>query len=198
MKKSVESKNSLPKQIAGIFNFYLARNVIFDIIVFLIGLFFLLKPDAGLRICEIVFSIVLIFSAIVSFYDASLKGMVRWFNYSLIYSILSLCFGLLIIFNPLSLSNAISVMFGLWLLITGILKISNALWLKSVDESSWTVLLGSGLLITVVGILLIFVRFTQFYITQLVALFLMIYAILDFANVVLLKKRAKDIVKSFK
>ena len=136
MKKSVESKNSLPKQIAGIFNFYLARNVIFDIIVFLIGLFFLLKPDTGLRICEIVFSIVLIFSAIVSFYDASLKGMVRWFNYSLIYSILSLCFGLLIIFNPLSLSNVISVMFGLWLLITGILKISNALWLKSVDESS--------------------------------------------------------------
>lgn len=197
-KKTGGRKSKIAKTIEKIFNLFIFRSLIFDVLIFFVGLFFIINPYFGLRGCEIAFSVVIILSGIASLYDCTARKIINLFNFSLIYGVLSLIFGLLIIFNPLSLTNAITICFGIWVTLSGALKISHAIYLKNSAEESWSVVFGIGLISTIVGILVIFNPFIELYITQVVGIFMVLYSILDFTNNILLKKRSKEIVKIFK
>lgn len=197
-KKTSGRKSKIVKTIEKIFNLFILRSLIFDVLIFLLGLFFVINPYFGLRGCEIAFSIVLLVSGITALYDCTARKIINLFNFSLIYGVLSLIFGLLIIFNPLSLTNIITIGFGVWVTISGLLKISYAINLKNNKEETWSVILGIGLVTTIAGILIIFNPFIELYITQVVGIFIVLYAILDFTNNILFKKRSKEIVKIFK
>ena len=53
-------------------------------------------------------------------------------------------------------------------------------------------------ILMIIGVLLIFNPFVELYITQVVGTFVIIYAVLDFTNNLLFKKRKKDIIKILK
>lgn len=177
-----------------IFNYYLVRSLIFDFLLFVGGLVFILKPKIGIRSGEIVFSILIIIAGIMAFFDYATAKIIRIFNFSLIYAIGSLVLGVLIIFNPFTLINIITVIFGIWLLITGMLKIRMGIYLYQFNEKSWSINLTIGILVSIIGILLIFNPFVEIYITQLVGIFLILYAVLDLTSNLLLKQRAKKII----
>ncbi len=197
-KKTSEGSTKITKNIERILNIFIIRSVVFDLLIILLGAFFILKPYSGLRGCEIVFSIVLLLSGFISIFDCSAKKIIKLFNLSLIYGVLSIIFGLLIILNPLALANIVSICFGIWMTLSGIIKITNSINLKKMQEESWGVIFGIGLLMALTGVLLIFNPFVELYITQVVGIFVIIYAVLDIANSLLYRKRKKDIIKILK
>ena len=199
MKKKNNPKGTkLTKVIERLLNIFIIRSIIFDILIILLGGYFILNPYSGLRSCEIVFSIFLLICGCMSIFDCSAKNVVKLFNFSLIYGVLSIIFGLLIILNPLALANIVTICFGIWMVISGAVKINNSISLKKLKEDSWSVILGIGILTSLIGILLIFNPFVELYITQVVGIFVIIYAVLDFTNNLLFKKRKKDIIKILK
>ena len=199
MKKKNNPKGTkITKVIERLLNIFIIRSIIFDILIILLGGYFILNPYSGLRGCEIVFSIFLLIFGCMSIFDCSAKNVVKLFNFSLIYGVLSIIFGLLIILNPLALANIVTICFGIWMVISGAVKINNSISLKKLKEDSWSVILGIGILTSLIGILLIFNPFVELYITQVVGIFVIIYAVLDFTNNLLFKKRKKDIIKILK
>lgn len=197
-KKTSGRKSKILKTIERIFSLYITRSIIFDILILIFGVFFIVKPYSGLRTCEIIFGIFLLLSGIVSIFDYSTKKAVNIFNFNLFYGILSLLFGLLIIINPLALANVITLVFGLWITLSGIVKLNYAINLRKMKEESWSVIFGIGLLTSIVGLLLIFNPFIELYITQVVGIFTIFYAMLDFTNNILFKKRSKEIIEILK
>ena len=197
-KKTSVKSNKINKIIEKMLNILIIRSVIFDLLIVLIGAFFVIKPYSGLRLCEMIFSIVLILSGFMSIFECNTKKVVKLFNLSLIYGALSIIFGLLIILNPLSLANIVSICLGIWMTVSGVIKISNSLYLKKLEEDSWSVLFGIGLLLSLMGILLIFNPFVELYITQVVGIFVIIYAVLDIANSLLFRKRKKELIDILK
>lgn len=197
MKKKTSEKK-LVKIIERLLNIFIVRSIIFDVLILLLGVFFIVNPYSGLRGCEIAFSVVLIVSGLMAIFDCTAKKIISLFNFSLIYGVSSLILGLLIILNPLSLANIVSIIFGLWITISGVLKISNSLNLKKHEEECWSVTFGIGFLTTVIGVLLIFNPFIQLYITQAVGIFVVIYAVLDITNSWLFRRRKNQIIDILK
>lgn len=197
-KKTSGKKSKLLKTIERIFSLYIIRSITFDVLAIIFGVFFIVKPYSGIRTCEIIFGIFLLLSGAVSVFDYSTKKVVNIFNFNMFYGVLSLLFGLLILVNPLALANIITLVFGLWITLSGVVKLNYAINLKKMKEESWSVVLGIGLLTSIVGLLLIFNPFIELYITQVLGIFVIFYAVLDFTNNILFKKRSKQIIEIFK
>ena len=196
MRKKISDKtNKISKIIERLLNILIIRSVVFDILIIFIGVFFVIKPYSGLRLCEIDFSVILLLSGFMSIFECNAKKVVKLFNLSLIYGVLSIIFGLLIILNPLALANIVSLCIGIWMLLSGIIKISNSICIKKLEEESWSVLFGIGLM---VSLMLIFNPFVELYITQVVGGFVIIYAVLDIANSLLFRKRKKELINILK
>ena len=197
-KKTSGRKSKIVKTVERLFNLYIVRSIIFDVLIILLGVFLVVRPFSGLRGCEIAFSAMLIISGMVALFDSTAKKIMSIFNLSLIYGVLSVILGLLIVFNPLALANIVTICFGIWTLLSGILKISYAINLKNGKEESWSVTMGIGIITSIVGFLIIFNPFIELYITQVVGIFVVLYAILDFTNNILFKRRTKEIIEIFK
>jgi uncharacterized membrane protein HdeD (DUF308 family) len=92
-----------------------------------------------------------------------LLGVVSWLmadrldraGLSLLWSILTAAFGLLMLFNMLATMKTITVIFGLWMLITG-LHLARSGWsLRDQNVSGWF-MLGAGVLSATAAIMMIF------------------------------------------
>lgn len=196
--KSKRKSSKTLKTIENIYKLFILRSIIFDILIIALGLFFVINPFSGLRGCEIIFSIILLVSGVMSFYDWPSKKLINLFNFSLIYGILSILLGMLIIINPLALSNVITLALGFWIFISGLFKTINAFSLKNNKEESWSITVGIGVFMAIIGLLVIFNPFVELYIIQMAAIFIVLYAVLDLTNNILFKKRTKEILKIFK
>lgn len=173
----------------------------FTSLLFLIfGIFLFVKPKmANSLIGYLVGAIVLIsgISSIISYITS--KSEFKYMNFQLIYGIITTIAGMLIIFNPLAISSFITIGVGIWMLINGIMKINTSLFLKNRKEETWSILMFIGILILLSGLLLIFNPFKgTMVVTQVLGVFAIIYAILDTMNLLLIKKRSKDIIEFIK
>lgn len=173
----------------------------FSSILFLVfGIFLFVKPKlANSLIGYMVGTIVLIsgISAIVNYFVS--KNELKYMNLELIYGIITLIAGTAIIFNPLSITSIVTIGLGIWMLINGAMKINSSLLLKKYKEETWILLLFIGILTLLSGILLIFNPFKgTMVVTQVLGVFVIVYAILDSMHWLLLKKRSKDIIEFIK
>lgn len=191
-------KSNGVKTLKRLFNLFVFRSIAFDVFIVLVGVFFLIKPYSGLRVCEIIFSIVLIIFGAAGVFDSSAKSIINMFKFNLIYGVLSMLLGFIILINPMALANILIICFGMWVTLSGALKIGYSISLKKYKEESWSVIFAIGLLTFLLGMLLIFNPFIELYITQVTSLFVILYAILDFTNNILFRKRTKEIIEIFR
>ena len=93
MKKKNNPKGTkVTKVIERLLNIFIIRSIIFDILIILLGGYFILNPYSGLRGCEIVFSIFLLIFGCMSIFDCSTKNVVK------LLTLLSKCFKILCVF----------------------------------------------------------------------------------------------------
>lgn len=197
-KKITKNKKIVNKGVKKILDIYVIRSLILDVIMIGIGMFFLIKPSSGLRACEIIFSILMIFTGIMAIFDGTAKKAIKIFNFHIIYGVLSTILGILVIINPFSLINALLIAFGIWLIISGLIKINYAINLKKIKEDCWPLILFIGIIIGAFGVLVIINPFINFYITQIIGLFIIFYGVLELMNSLIFKKILKEIVELFK
>ena len=164
------------------------------------GIFLLVKPKlANSLIGYIVGAIVLIcgIAALVNYFMT--KEDIKYINWELIYGIVTIIAGIAIIFNPLAITSIVTIGLGIWMLINGIMKTNMGIFLKKNKEETWSIVLAIGVMTLICGILLIINPFKgTMVVTQVVGLFVIVYAILDSMHWFLVKKRSKDIVEFIK
>lgn len=172
-------------------------SLIFSIILFLLGLLLLLKPEVTLHAISYTIGTILIVWGIIpviSFFTNKEKETYLEFNF--VIGVFALIFGLIVMLNPNMIGSIIPLLLGIWMIINGITKLSYALSIKDSNSTVSTII---PLLILVCGIILIFNPFgAAVAITKLVGIFLLIYSILDIIECFSIKKAVKLSVKETK
>lgn len=188
--------NNLEKKIKKTFNAYLLTSFIFIII----GLFLFIKPDATLSIISYVIGAALLFAGLTNVYKYfSDDNKLNMFSFNLAYGILLLIAGLFLIIDTSIFAKVINVILGIWIIVNSVTKFQYSIVLKKLKNKDWFYSMLVSLLIFLWGITLLINPFESFLtITQIIGVFIIIYAVLDIIENFIIRKNINDISNIFK
>lgn len=175
-------------------------SLVISIIFVIIGLFLFIKPDTTINVISYVMGGVLIASGLYSTYKYfKAEGILSMFNFELVYGVLVIIAGLFLVFKPNLLGTLFPIILGIWIIINSVTKFQYALVLKKADNEDYLYTVLVSLLTFFWGILLLFNPFASaLAITQIIGIFIIVYAVLDIIDNFIIRKNIKDIIKIFK
>ena len=168
-----------------------------SIVLILIGVIFLIWPGISVQVLNILFGIIILASGIMNIYGYMKRNNFPIFKFHLVYGILSVILGILTIINPFTFSQVVTVFIGVWMLYLAIVKIDLSLRLKTINESSWSLLLVSAILEIFMSILIFINPFSNLVVTQVAGAYFILSGILNCTDAVLTKNRAIDFMDNF-
>ena len=196
-KKVVKMDDNI-KELTKLFNIYFFQYMVYSLIFLAIGIVLLTEPALATRTAEIATAVVLIIIGLGNGFIYTLIEKIKLFDFSLVFSAISLVLAALIITNPFALTNFLSVAFGVFLMVNGLLKINYALHFRGIKEDSWVLILTMGIVSIIFGIVNIVNPFASLYFTQVIGLFMVLYSIIEITHSILLKQRSSKFLKQLK
>ena len=196
-KKEEKIDGDLVKSIK-LFNIYFFGYMAYSLAFLAAGIVLLTNPAMATDTAGIITASVLIFVGFGNGFSYAMKNKIRIFDFNIIYALSSLILAALIIINPFEMFHFLSIAFGIFLIVSGMLKYNFALNFKFIGEESWKLILTMSILSLLFGVILIIVPFANLYFTQVVGLFMFIYGVIEMAHSILLKQRSKEFLKLLK
>lgn len=117
----------------------------------------------------------------------------------IVYGIVCVILGILVIKNPEAIASVIPIILGISIIISSATKLQYAFELKSNGNNLWKTTMVISIISTLCGIVLLFNPFkalTSF--TQVVGIFIIIYAVLDMISTFTIKRNVKFFEKTMK
>lgn len=175
-------------------------SIVTSIFFIALGLFLIIKPDTTITaISYIIGGIIMVTGITFLIKYFSNREQLGLFSGDLIFGILSIVIGLVLVLNPTALAKIIPFIIGVWILISSITKIQYSMQLKTYDNQAWVYTMIIAIITFIWGLLLIFDPFGgAMAITQIIGIFILVYAVLDFIEVFIIRKNLKDIKKEVK
>lgn len=177
---TLEKKNSNKKNTN-----YSKEELTRTLIMGLVGLILVLMPEALNKILGILVGVVLLVMGLINIYNY-IQSKVG-FTSSLVSGILYTLLGIIILISPGSVVRSIAIGIGIVLAITGLSKVKMSFTLKSIN-TNWIGTLIIGIIITILGMILIFNPFSGDAITKFAGAFLVVVAIFDLIDNYILQK----------
>lgn len=175
-------------------------SLITSIVLIVIGVFLIVKPEEILSLISIIIGIGLVVMGIF--------GVVNFIkdiqdnnpmSLDLIYGALCLIVGSVLITNTKIVGSILPIVLGIWMVINSIIKAQYATILKEDNNREWQLTLIISILTLVCGILFIFNPFKgAAVLTQIIGTILVIYSVMDIINIIILKKNIHDFKKDVK
>ena len=181
-----------------LFNLYFFQYIIYSFIIFVVGLIIFLEPAMATRTAEIITAACLIMVGLGSGFDYAIKKKINLFDFDLVHGAIALILAVLILTNPFALTEFLAVAFGVFLIVSGLLKINFALKFRDINEASWVLVTTMSVISIVFGITVIVNPFANLYFTQVIGLFMILYAVIEGTYIILLKQRSKFFLKQIK
>ena len=186
------------KDIKRCFNVVTIGTIILDLIFIILGIFLIANPTVGVDSALMLFGIILLVTGIYSIVKYIMNNQ-SFFRFELVYGLLSIIVGCFAIFKPFTIVNLITVLLGIWLIISSVFKFGTAIELRKINEDTWTFDLAISALTILLGIMLIINPFSGYMvISTYTGILIMIYAMMDFVEQLFIRKRASRILKYFK
>lgn len=124
------------------------------VVTLVFGLVAILRPLAAITALTWIMGILALAEGISTLYAVATSHRGAGKTWFIVYGVFSVLFGLVAIFDPLSLASALLVLVGLWLIVAGIYRLLLGLHIRrNVPGEGWTVL--SGVLALLLGLLLV-------------------------------------------
>lgn len=153
------------------------ESIITSVIFAIIGILFICNPEGTFKFTAIVLGVIfIIFGALKIFNYFKDKGTTDFYNYDLIYGAVSVVAGIVIMVNSAALETIFRIIIGIWIIYSGIMRVSLALKLKSANSEAWTPVLIIAILMIVCGL---FITFYSGAIIMTVGIIILTYAIMD-------------------
>lgn len=188
--------DNIEKKIKKTFNLSLLSSIIFVIV----GLFLFIKPDTTISIISYVTGGILLFMGLFNIYKYfSSYSNLNLFSFDLSYGVLLFIAGLFLIIDTNIFSKVINIILGIWIIINSVIKFQYALVLKKVNNNDWTYTVLVSLLSFIWGIVLIINPLkSALALTQIIGIFIIVYAVLDIIDNFIIRKNISDILNIFK
>lgn len=185
------------KDLKSTFNLVTIGSIIMDVLIIILGIFFVSNPTVGLESALLLIGLLLLISGICAIIKYIMNPR-SFFKFELLYGLLSIIFGLFAIFKPFGVATLIVVLVGIWLIISSVIKLVMALELRKIKENTWVFDLTVSALTIVLGILILVNPFSSYIIlSTYVGVMMMIYAAMDIVEQFFIRKRANTIMKFF-
>lgn len=170
-------------------------SLITSIIMIVMGIFLLMKPDFVLTTLSTIIGLIILIPGIISLVDYFKTKYMP----NLVVGVIAGILGLIFIFNPKFISSILPFVLGIYFIINGLSRLQYAIEMKKNKVPEYAPSLISSILILACGILLIINPFSgAMAMTQVIGIFMIIYAGLDIYNAVTTKQKVKDFVKEIK
>jgi len=193
-----KKKRSTIKYLENQFNLYMLANCGVSLLMILLGFVLYVNPTIAIKTVSWLIGLIFIIVGALSIYSYIKKDRITLLSFNLIYGIISAVVGLLVILNPFAIANILTVGLGIWLIVSGGLKVNYSIRLKAIKEQSWALTLVVGIISIIFGLMVILNPFSKLILVEVIGLFLIVYGIIDLTDILLLKKRAKNFIKIFK
>ena len=163
-------------------------SIVTSVIILVLGIFLFIQPDTIIRIVSIILGGIILVPGITSLLDYFKNK----YQPSLITGIVTIIIGLILIINTELVASILPFILGIYFIINGINRLQYALELKK-QNINYTTSLVFSILIILCGILFIINPFGgALVITKVMGIFMIIYAVLDLANSIVIKKEMNE------
>jgi uncharacterized membrane protein HdeD (DUF308 family) len=170
----------------------------FSFIFAILGIILVFKSEMGLKISGTLIGIFFLLIGLIKIYTFINKSKIKIFKTDIIFGVLNILLGLFMILYPKTTITILNIGFGICLLLEGISKFILFINLKSIKEECSKIFLVSSLLLIFLGVIIIIDPFSSMVIAKLVGIFIILYNVLNLNDLVLLRKRSKNILKLLK
>lgn len=183
-------KNAL-KGINGLFNV----SILTSVVILVIGIFLFIQPDTVIRMISVVLGIIFLIPGITALIDYFKEKN----SASLVLGVITVLVSLILIIKTDLVASILPFILGIYFVVNGITRLQYALELKKQGYASFTTSLVFSLLIMLCGILFILNPFEgAMALTQMIGMFMIIYAALDISNTVVIKRGMRVVTKNMK
>lgn len=180
-------------------NSFINSSICISIMFIIIGIIMVIMPKMSLEILGVILSVVLIINGVILMItDIKLNNNFIPVD-MLPASILSILLGIMMLIYPNILSIIIPLMLGTWFIMTSIFKIRLTLYLSKIQNTPWILLMLISILSIVCGFILILNPInSSVAITLFMGIVIIVYAISDITNMIVLKRNINKLTKYFK
>lgn len=193
MKKNKKNENNFKNIINKNFN----ATIISSIVTIILGVLLFFQAENTLKTISYIIGIFLLVAGIATLIKVIVDKQERiYLNTSFIMGIFGAIIGFVLLINPTLLTSILPFCIGVWMIISGAMKVQTALALKDANDKTWTKLMIFAIVVLVLGLLLIINPFgSAVIVTKIIGICLVIYSIADIVGTSMLKKEVKDTVK---
>ena len=179
----------IKKGMNKIFNVSIATSVI----ILVLGIFLFIQPDTIIHMISIVLGGIILVSGIIALIYFGSK-----YNPSLISGVITSIIGLILIINTKLVASILPFVLGIYFTINGINRLQYSLELKK-EKMNYLSSFIVSILIIVCGVLFIINPFGgALVITKVMGIFMIVYALLDLTNTIIIKKEMHDVKQKMK
>lgn len=176
-------------EVKGICNYVTLIDMGISLVYVIMGLVFYFLPDMSNLVVSILTGLVLILSGANQIYSFIKRDKIHLFNNNLIYGIILVVVGILAMF----LGNVLSVILGIYFIVSGAQKVNYGILFKKFKEDSW-------LLNVVIGGLFLALGITSFFakgraVIGTVGLGLIGLGIINIVDDLLIRRKYKKLLK---
>lgn len=171
---------------------YSKNSMIISILLIILSLFLIIKPDESLIFVVKLFGCILMLNGIVHCitYFASSKELTS-FSFELVQGIISLIAGIVLFVNPVLVNSILPIIIGAWIIIESIINIQISLNIRSVS-SNYLLSLILSILLFLIGIIIIINPFgTAITVARLCGIILLISELISLINSICFVKNLK-------
>ena len=175
-------------------------NLFLSLLFVIIGLFLFIKPDTTVSIISYTIGLILIVNGLIEVYRYIKENDIyNIFSFRLSYGVLLIIAGIFMFIKPNLLSSLFPIILGVWIIINSINKFQYSLILKKSNNKDYLYTILISILSFIWGIILLCNPFkSALVITQTIGIFIIIYAVLDIMENLLIRKNITDIIEVFK
>ena len=167
-------------------------NILISIIFAIIGIFMITKTDVAIKIISYVLGGIFIAMGIVKSIDYFLsKGKYDFYNYDLVYGIVAIIIGLITIFCSGLIESIFRIMIALWIIYSGIIRLSLSLKLHTAQIDMWNVSLILSIIMIISGV---YILFQNGALIITMGIVILMYSIMDLIESIIFIKNVDELL----
>lgn len=177
---------------------FFRSSVITSIILVILGILLFFKSEATIiTIAYIIGAVLIALGAVAIIAFIRNTNNILKNELDLVYGIVTIIMGVLVISTPEAIASIIPIIIGIGIVISSATKLQYSFELKACKNPQWKATMLVSIVSTICGIILLFNPFKgAVVITQVVAIFIIVYGMLDIISTFIIKKNVNEIHKA--
>lgn len=153
------------------------NSLLSSVIFAILGIILIMNPEGTIKVVSYILGIMFILVGIykIATYFVG-KGKYDLFSNDIVYGIIAVILGIVTIVYSNTIGSIFRILIGIWIIYSGILRMSLSLKLKNINSKAWIYSLIISLVIVICGL---YILFTSNAIIVTIGAIMLVYSILD-------------------